>query len=221
MQYLILFLEGVVTFVSPCLLPLLPVYLSYFAAGESDRRRTLLNALGFVCGFTLVFVILGAFAGTLGALLVGYSAVVNIIAGAVVIALGLNFTGLVKLPFLRGGPHVSAKVKNLTFFPSALFGIVFSISWTPCVGAFLGAALMKASMQGGALNGSLMLLVYSLGLGLPLIASAVLIDRLKGAFDFIKRNYRVINIAAGFALVAMGALMATGLMGRLLFALAF
>jgi len=216
MQFLILFLEGVITFISPCLLPLLPLYVSYFAAGEADKRRTLRNALGFACGFTLVFVALGAFAGTLGALLVEHAVAVNRGTGLVVIVLGLNCTGLINIRFLNG-PRMHAPVKNLGFFSSAFFGIVFSIGWTPCVGAFLGSALMKASMQGGTLNGMLMLLVYSLGLGIPFVASAVLIDRLKDAFDFIKRNYRAVTLISGALLIIMGILMATGLMGRFLF----
>ena len=97
-----------------------------------------------------------------------------------------------------------------------LFGIFFSIGWTPCVGAFLGSALMMASTQGGAVNGIVMLLVYSLGLGIPFIASALLLDRLKDAFDFVKRNYRIINIISGSLLIITGILTATGQMGRLL-----
>ena len=217
MQFLILFLEGIITFISPCLLPLLPLYLSYFAAGEADKRRTLLNSLGFVCGFTLVFVTLGAFAGTLGTLLAEHALAVNIITGLVVIVLGLNFTGLINICFLNRTAHVKANVKNLNFFSSASFGVVFSIGWTPCVSAFLGSALMKASMQGGTLSGILMLLAYSLGLGIPFIASAVLIDRLKDAFDFIKRNYRIVTIVSGVLLIIIGILMATGLMGQFLF----
>jgi len=217
MQFVLLFLEGIITFISPCLLPLLPLYVSYFAAGEPDRRRAFVNAIGFVCGFTLVFVALGALAGTLGMLLVEHAAAVNIVTGLVVILLGLNFTGLINIRFLNRTVRVNPNVKDLSFFPSLLFGIVFSIGWTPCVSAFLGSALMKASMQGGTLVGSLMLLVYSLGLGIPFIISAVLIDRLKNALDFIKRNYRIVNIVSGVLLVMIGILMATGLMGRLLF----
>ena len=216
MQFLILFLEGIITFISPCLLPLLPLYVSYFTAGEADKRRTLINALGFASGFTLVFVTLGAFAGTLGGLLVEHAPVVNVVTGLVVVILGLNFIGLVNIGFLNRAVHRKANVKNLTFFSSASFGIVFSIGWTPCVSAFLGSALMKASMQGGTLNGILMLLVYSLGLGIPFVASAVLIDRLKDAFDFIKRNYKTVNCISGALLIVMGVLMATGLMGRIL-----
>jgi len=216
-QFVLLFLEGIITFVSPCLLPLLPLYVSYFAAGEPDKRRAFVNAIGFVYGFTLVFVALGALAGTLGMLLVEHAVAVNIVTGLVVILLGLNFTGLINIRFLNRAVRINANVKNLTFFTSVLFGIVFSIGWTPCVSAFLGSALMKASMQGGTLIGGLMLLVYSLGLGIPFIISAVLIDRLKNAFDFIKRNYRIVNIVSGVLLVIIGILMATGLMGRLLF----
>jgi len=232
MQYLLLFLEGIITFISPCLLPMLPVYVSFFAAGEADRRRALVNAFGFVLGFTVVFVILGAFAGTIGGLLIKYSSAVNIVTGIIVIALGINFTGIVKIGFLNrsggiaaGGKSsggIIANVKNLKFFSSMLFGIIFSIGWTPCVGAFLGSALMMASgrgaMQttGNTLTGILMLLVYSLGLGIPFILSAVLIDRLKDAFDFIKRNYKLINIISGILLIIIGLMMATGLMWRIL-----
>ena len=97
-----------------------------------------------------------------------------------------------------------------------LFGIVFSIGWTPCVGAFLGSALLLAASQGHVLEGVLMLLLYSLGLGIPLFVSALLIDKLKGAFNFIKKNYRIINIVSGCLLVVVGVLMATGLFGKLL-----
>jgi len=221
MQYVLLFLEGIITFISPCLLPMLPVYISYFAAGEPGKRRALVNSLGFVSGFTLVFVLLGAFAGTLGRLLVEYAIAVNIVTGLVVILLGLHFLGIFKLKFLSKMGRKNASTKDLTFFPSVLFGLAFSIGWTPCVGAFLGSALMMASSQGGTLTGILMLFVYSMGLGLPFIVSALLIDRLRGAFDFIKRNYKVINIISGALLILLGILMATGLMSRLLSVLPF
>ena len=105
--------------------------------------------------------------------------------------------------------NASVNTKNLGFFSSALFGIAFSIGWTPCVGAFLGSALALASQQGHALSGVIMLLLYSIGLGVPFVVSAVLIDKLKNAFDFIKRNYRIINIICGLLLILVGVLMAT------------
>ena len=221
MHYLLLFLEGIITFISPCMLPLLPVYVSFFAAGSSDKRKTFVNSLGFVFGFTLVFVALGAFAGTLGGLLINYSVIINITTGLVVIILGLNFIGIINIRLLNRVSNRTVNTKDLTFISSVLFGIIFSVGWTPCVGAFLGTALMMASNQGGTVNGIIMLFVYSLGLGIPFVASAVLIDRLKGAFDFIKRNYKIINTVSGVLLIVMGVLMATGLMGRYLSLLTF
>ena len=221
MQYLLLFLEGVITFISPCLLPMLPIYLSFFAAGDTDRRRTLRNALGFVLGFTIVFIIMGAFMGIMGKLVREYQTVLNIITGAVVILFGLNFMGVLKIGFLNRASQQDANVKDLNFFSSMLFGIVFSIGWTPCVGAFLGSALLLASQGGSLLQGIVMLLAFSLGLGIPFVVSALLVDRLKGAFDFIKRHYRVINLVSGLVLVIVGILMATGYMGYWLSLLSF
>ena len=219
MQYFIAFLEGIITFISPCLLPMLPVYVSYFAGGgERSAGKTLKNALGFTAGFTLVFAPMGALAGTLGGFLAQYRVAVQIVTGLVVVLFGLHFLGVFQLGVFRGVSRPAAR-RNPGFFSSLLFGLVFSVGWTPCVGAFLGSALMLASQQGQALAGVLMLLAYSLGLSIPFIVSAVLIDRLKTAFDFIKRNYKVINIASGSLLVLVGVLMMTGLLGKLLTAL--
>ncbi len=216
MQYFIAFLEGIITFISPCLLPMLPIYVSYFAGGSAQSAgKTFQNALGFVMGFTIIFVAMGALAGTIGAILKEYQMAVNIVTGSIVVLFGLNFLGVLKLHLFKGMRH-SANTQNLGFFSSLLFGMVFSIGWTPCVGAFLGSALMLASQQGQVLSGVIMLLVYSLGLGIPFIASALLIERLKSAFQFIKRNYRVINLISGALLVLVGILMMTGFLERLL-----
>lgn len=214
MQYVILFLEGIITFISPCLLPMLPVYISYFAGGEQvSGGKTLKNAIGFVLGFTAVFVMMGAFAGTVGMVLQRYKTVLDIITGAVVVFFGLNYIGLFKLNLFRG-IGASMGEKPLGFFSAFTFGLVFSIGWTPCVGAFLGSALMMASQQGTVVKGILLLLVYSMGLGIPFVLSALLIDKLKGAFGFIKRHYKVINLISGILLVTVGVLMMTGLMGK-------
>ena len=221
MQYILLFLEGIITFISPCLLPMLPIYLSFFAAGGTDKKKTLKNAAGFVLGFTIVFVAMGAFMGTIGRLVRDYTTVLNVATGLIVIVFGLNFMGILKIGFLNRTGHRDADVHKLSFLSSMLFGIVFSIGWTPCVGAFLGSALLIASHGGSLLKGIAMLLAFSLGLGIPFVASALLIDRLKGAFDFIKRNYRVINMVSGGLLVIVGLLMATGYMGYFLSMLTF
>ena len=216
MQYVISFLEGIVTFISPCLLPMLPIYISYFAGGgERTTGKTLKSALGFVTGFTAVFMIMGALAGTLGSFLREYQTAVNIVSGLVVIFFGLNFLGVLKLNLFRGGQH-NVDTVNMGFFSALVFGVIFSVGWTPCVGAFLGSALMLASQQGHVVEGMLMLLAYSLGLGIPFVLSAVMIDYLKSAFNWIKNHYAVINAVSGGLLVVIGLLMATGTLGRLL-----
>lgn len=216
MQYFISFLEGIITFISPCLLPMLPIYISYFAGGkEQTTKKTVWNAFGFILGFTVVFTAMGALAGTLGSFLIKYQTIVNIVCGAVVIFFGLNFLGILKLNLFRG-MQSDVDAENMGFFSAMLFGIIFSVGWTPCVGAFLGSALMLASTQGHVLKGVIMLLCYSMGLGIPFLISAVLIDKLKGAFLFVKKNYQIINIICGVFLIIVGLSMATGLLGRLL-----
>lgn len=215
MQYFISFLEGIITFVSPCLLPMLPIYISYFAGGsEKSSKKTVINTLGFISGFTVLFVAMGALAGSLGRLLREYNTIVNIVTGLIVICFGLNFLGVLKFNIFKGTK--ANKTQNLGFFSSFLFGVVFSIGWTPCVGAFLGSALMLATSQGSVAQGVIMLLLYSLGLGIPFFISSILIEKLKGAFDFVKRHYNVINKVSGGLLVAVGILMATGIFGKFL-----
>lgn len=214
MQYLVSFLEGIVTFISPCLLPMLPIYISYFAGGQQNSRKTLANALGFVLGFTAVFVAMGALAGTIGGFLSAHRTAVDIVCGGIVIFFGLNYLGVLKLELFWGG--VDMDTGNMGFFSAVLFGIVFSVGWTPCVGAFLGSALMLASQQAHMAEGMFMLLCYSLGLGIPFLLSAVLIDQLKGTITWIKQHYDIINRICGIALILVGVLMATGLMGQFL-----
>ena len=215
MQYFISFLEGIITFVSPCLLPMLPIYISYFAGGsEKDTKRVLKNSIGFILGFTAVFIMLGALAGTFGRFLNEYKTAVNVVTGLIVVFFGLNFLGVFKLNIFKGISF--SKTENLGFFSSVLFGLVFSIGWTPCVGAFLGSALMLAANRGSMYEGIAMLLCYSLGLGIPFLISAILIEKLKGAFSWIKKHYNIINAISGALLVLVGALMATGLFGKLL-----
>ena len=214
MQYFISFLEGIITFISPCLLPMIPIYVSYFAGGgERDTKKTLKCAIGFVLGFTLVFVALGALAGTVGSFLMHYQTVVNIVSGVIVVFFGLNFMGVFRLNLFRGN-QTQFQVKELGFLSAVVFGIIFSVGWTPCVGTFLGSALILASQQGHVLTGIMMLFAYSAGLGIPFILSAVLIDKLKSAFAFIKKHYDVVNKVCGAFLIVIGILMAAGMLGR-------
>lgn len=244
MDYVITFLEGIITFISPCLLPMLPVYVAFFAGGAGDEntsgeivakgaegvssgaargrfRRTIICALGFIAGFTLLFTMLGAFAGTLGSLVVRYQAVLNIVCGLIVIVFGLNYLGIAKIPFLERTIKPKTEVIPRGFFSSFAFGVVFALGWTPCVGAFLGSALSLAASSGQTATGIALLACYSLGLGVPFFIAAILIDQLEGAFSWVKAHYLVINRICGALLVVVGALMATGLFGYWLSFLTF
>lgn len=220
MDYAITFLEGVITFVSPCLLPMLPIYIAYFAGGAGEEggsrssvARTLVCALGFIVGFTAVFTALGALAGTAGRLLIEYQGVLNAVCGIIVIVLGLNYLGVLRIPLLQRTLKPQADVVPRGFWSSLLFGVVFAVGWTPCVGAFLGSALSLAASSAHTGTGVLLLLCYSLGLGLPFAIAAVLINQLEGAFKWVKAHYDIVNKVSGALLVIVGLLMATGTLG--------
>ena len=206
MSFWLTFLEGVASFVSPCMLPLLPVYVAYFAADGAGARAKAVRSLAFVCGFSVIFITLGVFAGTLGAALAAHRTAVNVVCGAMVIVFGLGYLGLFKLPFsgVKGGHRLDGVV------PAFLFGFVYSVNLTPCVGAFLGSALMQAASEGGAAKGAALLFAYSCGLGVPFVLSAVLLAKFGAVFGFIKRNYNMINPICGAALVLFGAWMIGG-----------
>lgn len=234
MEYVITFLEGVISFISPCTLPLLPVYIVYLTGGQDVAGITGAKAggpsgadgashlkwsrpLGFVLGFTIVFCLLGLFAGAIGALLARHQTVVNIVLGLAVVCFGLVYLGVIPARFLKG---VNTQRDVRSFFSAFIFGVIYSVSLTPCVGAFLGSAIMMAAASGTALKGTVLLLLYSLGLGLPFLVSALLIEQLSATFDAIKRHYHVIDRACGVFLIVIGILMACGLMNRLIALLA-
>lgn len=209
MEFVITFLEGFISFISPCMLPMLPLYISYFAGGADKKHKVFLRAFSFILGFTVVFSLLGLFAGTLGAFLKEYKTVVNIVGGLLIVVFGLSYLEVIKLPFFKG--MQSGRTAN-TVVSAFLFGIIYSVSLTPCIGAFLGSALALAGTSGTAVKGVLLLVTYSLGLGAPFLLSALLIEKLNTAFTFIKKLYRVINIVCGCFLILVGILMACGLM---------
>ncbi|WP_455720599.1 cytochrome c biogenesis CcdA family protein [Agathobacter sp.] len=220
MEYLLLFLEGLVTFISPCILPMIPVYISFFSGGgtgESEKKGSVAwNVAGFILGFTIVFTLIGALAGTFGALIKTHQIVVNIMCGAVIAVFGLNYMGVFKLRFLAKSYKIDYEIKTVRFVSSVLFGMIFSIGWTPCVGTFLGSALMIAVSSKEAAKGIIMLLIYSLGLGIPFMLCAFFIDSLKGAFSFLKKHYDLINKISGGILVVTGILMMTGMFYRII-----
>lgn len=204
MQYLITFIEGLASFISPCILPIIPVYISYFAGESQNEKKSIINSLGFVSGFTIVFILLGVFAGTFGKLITRYANYVNIIFGIFLIIISLNYMGVIFIKFLNKTKGINKDKKDLNFLTSILFGIIFSLSWTPCVGAFLSSALVLASTTGSIFKGATLLLTYSLGLAIPFILTTFLLEKMKSTFDFIKKNYNIINKIAGSILLISG-----------------
>ena len=225
MEYFLLFLEGIITFISPCILPLLPLYVSYFVGGNENgvksKYNALVNSLGFVLGFTIIFTLLGTLAGTFGAFIKEQSVIINILGGFIVVLFGANYMGIFKIPFLERSLKINTKIKTFKFLSSIAFGIIFAIGWTPCVGTFLGAALMIAVNSQDILKGTIMLLIYSIGLAIPFVICAILIDKLKETFNFIKRNYKVINKISGIILVIIGISIMTGYLNKILSLLTF
>ncbi|MCK9547224.1 MAG: cytochrome c biogenesis protein CcdA [Sphaerochaeta sp.] len=209
MAYLTALLEGIISFISPCILPILPLYLSYLAGGVAEEGRgrgTLIkNSVAFVAGFTILFVALGAASTTIGRFLSSHLALLNRIGGVVVILFALNNLGFALIPALASNHRIQMKgLSNMNVPKSMLFGLVFAVGWTPCVGPLLGSALMMAANAELLYQGMATLFFYAMGLAIPFLLSALLIEQLDGVFKAIKRHGKIITIASGLFLLAFG-----------------
>lgn len=185
---------------------MLPIYISYFVGEDDDNKtvKAIINSIGFVLGFTIVFLLLSIFASSLGTLISENIRYLKIVFGVVIILLGLNYMGILKISFLNRTKKFNSSKENFNFFKAIIFGILFSISWTPCIGTFLSSALILVAKEQDMLKGIILMLVYSVGLGIPFIISAILLEKLKELFNFIKRNYGKIKIISGLVLIIMG-----------------
>jgi len=204
MEYIFTFLEGIASFISPCLLPMVPIYISYFIGEDNKKSRKVINSIGFVLGFTIIFLILSIFASKFGSLILEEIKYIKILFGILIIILGFNYMGILKFDFLNKTKGIKLNTDNFNFFRAILFGILFSISWTPCIGTFLSSALMLIATNQNTIKGIILMLIYSLGIGIPFIISVILIERLKTMFNFIKKNYNIIKIISGIILILMG-----------------
>lgn len=205
-----------VSFVSPCVLPIVPGYLSYMSGlevSEEDKGglRTGIVALGFVLGFSAIFVALGASATLLGSFLRDHQRGLTIASGVFIIFMGLIFMGALKVPWLYQEKRFHPTTKA-GFWGSTVLGVAFAFGWSPCIGATLGAVLTMAagsSAEGGALEGALLLAVYSLGLGVPFLLAGVGFGRLTGVLSWLRKRTRAINLASGVLLIVVGILFVT------------
>jgi len=208
---------GVATFFSPCLLPLVPAYLSFITGYSLDRLTgervplagTFLSALAFVLGFTAVFVALGASATYFGAVLLRNQTVLRYVGGGLVVLFGIHLTGLLRIPLLYREKrfHLPSRVPGL--LGAFIVGAVFAIGWTPCVGPALATMLVLASQQGTVARGMLLLACYSLGIGIPFLLLSLAVNRVLGVLNRTKRHYRTVEIVSGLLLVAAGILILT------------
>jgi len=210
---------GFISFISPCVLPLIPGYLSFISGvsiadlGASEKRgevlrKVALSSLIFVLGFSAVFIALGASATAVGKFLLSNKiGIFNRIAGVIIVVLGLHVTGIIRIPFLNYEKRFHSRSKPLGALGTFLVGIAFAFGWTPCIGPILGGILGLAANQGSVGEGMLLLSFYSLGLGIPFLVTAISFNFFLGFSGFFKKHFRTIEIASGLLLVAIGLLM--------------
>lgn len=213
------FLAGIVSFLSPCVLPLVPGYLSYISGISSEemregadaatQRRVLINALGFILGFSLVFIALGATATFIGTFLTEKLPLLSKIAGVVIVIFGLHTMGIFKIKALYMEKRFQVAAKPAGFIGSVLVGLAFAFGWTPCIGPILAAILTYAAQQETLGQGIGLLVSYSLGLGVPFFLTAMAINAFFRMFDKLKRHMRVIEIVSGLLLIMVGVLIYT------------
>jgi cytochrome c-type biogenesis protein len=217
------FAAGILSFLSPCVLPLIPSYLSFVSGvsleeirgaqgAGSVRRRVVLNSLGFIAGFSLVFVSLGASASYLGSLFFGYRNVIRIVGGAFIVLVGIYLMGFLKIPALERYLQFNLKDKPAGYLGSTLVGITFAVAWTPCVGPILGAILAIAGAGADVPRGILLLATYAAGLALPFFLSAVAINSFFQFSQSFRRYIQVFHILGGILLVIVGVLLVTDYM---------
>ena len=223
---------GILSFVSPCVLPLIPGYLSYIsglsldemrggtaaggatgvavAAPPAVRRRILLSSVFFILGFSLVFIALGASASAIGHFVLAKKSLFSKIAGAVIIIFGLHTMGVLRIEWLYQEKRVQTNRQPGGPFGALLVGVAFAFGWTPCIGPILAGILAIAATRSGVGEGVRLLAAYSLGLGVPFFATALAINQFFGALARIRRHYHKIELVSGGLLVAVGLLIFTG-----------
>jgi len=217
LPFVVTFFAGIATFISPCVLPLIPAYISFITgtsmdelkSGTKSLKLTFLSAIFFVLGFTVIFTLLGASATYLGNLLAGRKDLLRWIGGIVVTIFGLHLAGIIRIKFLYQEKRLQMKKKSLGYLGAFVMGLVFAIGWTPCVGPILSSILILASTQETVYKGMMLLSVYSFGLGIPLLITALFINWTLQLFTQIKKFYKVIEIASGVILIIVGILLIT------------
>mgnify|MGYP005991387769 CR=1 FL=1 len=215
---IIALVAGVISFLSPCVLPIVPPYLAYMSgvslndmsSGGEARKRAVIAALFFVLGLSTVFLILGFTASAFGAFFLENQVLFAQISGVVIIVFGLHFIGLFRIPFLDQEARLDAGDKGGSSFGAYVLGLAFAFGWTPCIGPQLGAILSLAASEGSVSKGTLLLGIYAIGLGLPFLLAAMFITRAMGVMNRIKPHVKLVERIMGGLLVLVGLAMVTG-----------
>jgi cytochrome c-type biogenesis protein len=219
-SYVVAFAAGLLTYLSPCLLPLIPAFIAYITGvsfqdlkdeGKKSalRKKTVIHALLFIAGFSLIFVLLGLTATIVGKTLFQYQKFIRIAGGILITIFGLQLLGVLRLDFLAKDRKLPIVAKGASYFGSFLIGVTFAAAWTPCAGPILGSILVLAGTKANALTGAKLLTVYSLGIAIPFFVTAVLINSFIGHFNKFQKVIGVVNLIGGIFLVIVGALVAT------------
>lgn len=223
MDYLMTFLEGLLSFISPCVLPMVPIYITYLLGDDSksidnikneinskknvnNEKKLYINSLSFIFGFIIIFMIMGLFSSIIGSFLNRYKYYINIIFGIILIILGFNYLGILNIKVLNKERKINNNIKRINVLTSFILGLLFAASWTPCIGPFLASAIMRAAVSDTVLSGVFMLLFYALGIGIPFFISAIFLVKLKSTFNFIKKHYNIINKISGVLIIIFGIL---------------
>ena len=224
--YIGAFIAGLLSFLSPCVFPLIPSYITYitglsFADLQAEhpshiiRQKSIFHSLSFIAGFTVVFVLLGASATYIGSVLQENATIIRKTGGVLLVILGIHVTGLLPLKFLLGEKRVSIKHKPAGYVGSFLVGIAFAAGWTPCIGPILAAILAVAATQDSVYHGIILLLLYSMGLGVPFFLSALAMHRFLIVFNRFKKYIHIFEVFTGIILIVIGVLIYTNWLSRL------
>ncbi len=209
MEYILTFFAGVITFISPCLLPIIPIYISYISLGNTASSKVkLINSIGFSLGFSIVFTMLGAIFTKFSLYVSEYNKIISIVSGIIVITFGLSVLGVVqlKIPYIKNRSNLN--MEKLTFFKSLIFGIIFAITMSPCLNTFLGSALLLAASSDNldVIKGVVLMLTFSLGLAIPFIITAMFIEEMEKIFSMLNKNRNKIQKISGMFMIFLGVL---------------
>jgi len=213
---IVVFLQGMASFLSPCILPLMPIYLSYLTGGSLEeieaghkRGSVLINSIGFLLGLSLVFTMLGATATALGKFLYSNNNIIRQIGGIIIVVFGIHHIGIINLSFLNMERRFNFKAKTPKFINSVILGMAFSFGWTPCIGTILGSVLMMAASLEVYTKGIYLLIIYSLGFSVPFLITALFLNIILQRITNLDKYLKIIKVVSGILLIIMGILVYT------------